>query len=276
MLSMSKYILKHKKQLVLSFIIVGVLILIYTFYSIFFKNKTTKTTEPFGNEYVVYCCWTGNNPMSEARQKCFDTIKKNIGCKVVLITPTNLNEYITPEYPLHKAYEYLSYTHKADYLRTYMLHVHGGGYTDIKETTISWRPYFELLENSPDKWAIGYKEVGAGGVACGNCDEVVKNWEKLIGNGAYIFKKQTPLTTEWFRQMNAKLDEKYEALKANPAQAPDDVPGKEITLPDGQKIISKYPMYWAEMLGGIFHPVCYKYHDRLLNTLPAPKFSDYR
>jgi hypothetical protein len=271
MLFTAKYLLKYKKQLLSILLIVSLLLIAYIVYSIFLNP-----IERFENEHVVYCFWTGNNPMTPSRQKCFDSIKKNIGCTVILITPENLKEYITPEYPLHKAYEYLSYTHKADYLRTYMMHVHGGGYTDIKETTESWEPSFKLLENSPDKWAIGYKEI-AGGIACNtNCDEVTKNWEKNIGNCGYIFKKLTPLTTEWFNQMNAKLDEKYEALKANPAQVPDDGPGKEITLPDGQKIISKYPMGWSEMLGGIFHPTCYKYHDRLLNTLPAPNFSNYR
>lgn len=258
-----------------------------------FENNNIKTTIPhtFNFNHIdlhtrendidamqtVYCFWTGNNEMSSNRKKCINSIRKNIGCQVILITPDNLSNYISHKYPLHRSYEYLSYTHKADYLRTYMMHVHGGGYTDIKETTISWLPYFKQLNDDKNKWAIGYKEIGAGGVACNtNCEEVIRNWDKLIGNGCYIFKKQTPLTSDWFNGMNAKLDEKYELLKANPAQAPDDVPGKEIILSDGTKINSQYPMGWSEMLGGIFHPICYKYHDRLLNTLPPPIFSNYR
>ena len=42
----------------------------------------------------VYVFWTGTNKMSETRKKCFDSIKKNIGVKVILITPNNLDKYI--------------------------------------------------------------------------------------------------------------------------------------------------------------------------------------
>ena len=278
---------KNKKNLVLLIIIIFAVIALLTYIILqklnvynppYLARKNRKENfESNTQVQQVYCFWTGTNQMSDNRKKCLDTIRKNIGCSVILITPDNLAEYITPEYPLHKAYEYLSYTHKADYLRTYMMHVHGGGYTDIKEVNESWLPYFKLLADSHNKWAIGYKEIGPGDIACNtNCAEVIHNWDKVIGNCCYIFKKQTPLTTDWFNGMNAKLDEKYEELKANPAQTPDDVPGKEIILSNGQKHISKYPMGWAEMLGGIFHPICYKYHDRLLNTLPPPKFDGYR
>ena len=72
--------------------------------------------------------------MSDKRKKCLDSIKQNIGVKVILITPNNLDKYILKDYPLHKSYKYLSEVHKSDYLRTYFMHHYGGGYTDIKNT----------------------------------------------------------------------------------------------------------------------------------------------
>ena len=105
---------------------------------------------------VVYVLWTGNNKMSEKRKKCYESIKKNIGVPVILITPKNLHKYILKDYPLHPAYEYLSLNHRSDYLRTYFMHVHGGGYTDIKQTNVNWLPFFKKLESKNDKWCSGY------------------------------------------------------------------------------------------------------------------------
>ena len=241
----------------------------------FTKESFTETPEKA--DKIVYCCWTGNNSMSDDRKRCYESIITNIGVKVVLITPENLNEFIKPEYPLHKSYEYLSYTHKADYLRTYLMHIYGGGYTDIKETNYSWDPYFDVLNNLDNKWGLGYAEASIGGVACSkNCEWVKDNWQKLIGNGSYIFKRQTPFTLDWFNELNKVLDEKYEALKANPAQVSDDSNSKEIKNQDGTITISKYPLGWAEILGDIFHTICYKYNDKIIQAFPHINTSNYR
>jgi hypothetical protein len=101
--------------------------------------------------------------MSPQRHECLEQLKEKYECNVILITTHNLNEYIKKEHPLHPAYEYLSETHKADYLRTYFMNFYGGGYSDIKKTTGSWKKSFEDLRNS-EYWICGYKELN-GGVA---------------------------------------------------------------------------------------------------------------
>ena len=126
------------------------------------------------------------------------------------MTPSNLNKYILPDYPLHEAYPYLSETHKADYLRCYFMHHYGGGYTDIKPTTKSWIPSFDKLNNS-DKYAIGYQEIKGG--VCSNNPIVVQKYDELIGNGAYIFKPYTPITYEWREKTDKILDDKLHLLK---------------------------------------------------------------
>jgi len=198
--------------------------------------------------------------MSDAREKCLANLIEISKCNVVLVTKDNLNKYILPDHPLHPAYFFLSETHKADFLRTYFMNFHGGGYSDIKRTTGSWIPAFESLRTS-DKWMCGYAEI-PGGVAYAPHHN---KWRELIGNGAYIAKSQTPLTQEWYAAMMALLDTKFEQLKLNPAKGPQDcAPG------------SGYPIEWNEMLGRIFHKVAYKYKDNLLNTLPISIFHNYR
>jgi hypothetical protein len=180
---------------------------------------------------------------------------------VILVTKANLHEYILPEHPLHEAYQYLSETHKADYLRTYFMNFYGGGYSDIKRTTGSWIDSFHSLNNS-DYWICGYKEV-QGGVAY---PPYVDNYHELIGNCAYICKPQTELTKEWYSSMISLLDLKLENLIRNPSKFPQDC----------SECGSGYPIEWNEMLGRIFHRVSYKYKEYLLNTLPMIDCNNYR
>jgi hypothetical protein len=212
---------------------------------------------------IIYCFWTGENDMSYARQLCLNQLMKVSECEVKLINKDNLPRYILPEHPLHVAYQYLSETHKADYLRTYFMNFYGGGYSDIKKTTGSWIKSFNILRNSPDKWICGYKEIGPNGVPF---ESLADKWEELVGNGAYICKPQTPFTEEWYSNMISLMDKKLELLKENPATYPQD------KAEEG----NGYPIRWSEMLGEIFHQVCYKYKEHVLNMLPISIFYGYR
>jgi hypothetical protein len=99
------------------------------------------------------------------------------------------------------------------------MNFHGGGYSDIKCTTGSWKQSFLDLKNS-DKWMIGYAEI-CGGIAYGPGER----WTELIGNCAYISKKKTPLTIEWYNDMIILLTKKLDELKKHPAQSPQDCCG---------------------------------------------------
>jgi len=198
--------------------------------------------------------------MSSRRIECLKDLERESECKVILVTKNTLSDYILPENPLHPAYEYLSETHKADYLRTYFMNFYGGGYCDIKRTRGSWKDAFDSMETS-DAWICGYKEI-EGGVAYG---PHVDKWRELIGNGSYICKPLTPLTTEWYSEMLSLLDTKLEKLRLHPSSFPQDCAE-----------VSSYPIEWNEMLGRIFHKVCYRYKDKLSNTLPMCVCTDYR
>jgi len=211
----------------------------------------------------IYCFWTGDNELSLNRLNSLEQIKKVSECNLILVTTKNLHEYILPEHPLHESYHYLSFTHKADYLRTYFMNFHGGGYTDIKETTGSWKSSFDQLHNNENIWMVGYKEI-MGGVANPLYTDY---WDELIGNGCYICKPQTPLTKEWYNEMISLLDTKLDKLKQYPALFPQDC--AEISN-------GKYPIEWNEMLGRIFHKYNYLYRKNTLNTLPMCNLNNYR
>lgn len=240
------------------------------------KTRTQRGGQASTIPRKVWCFWVGPNQMSKNRKESYDSIVANIGVPVTLVTDQTLKDYIKPDAPIHKAYEFLSGTHKCDYLRTYFMHHYGGGYTDIKRTNTSWIKAFEEIEKDPNIWVNGYKEINAGAVAVpsdnpGRGDILKQNFSILLGNCAYICRPNTEFTKKWIDKLHEKLDRHYEELKKNPASDPRDEKGKRL----GNGTVSKYPIGWVEILGEIFHDLCYDYKEHLLYTVPAPDFSNY-
>ena len=201
---------------------------------------------------LIYTFWTGDNEMSPLRKLALVGLIQNSHTPVVLVTPKNLHNYT--DKPLHKSYQYLSDTHKADYLRTHFMHYHGGGYSDIKQATGSWLPYFDKLQAS-DRYICGYKEF----------PEFSKWTGGIIGNCAYICKPNTEFTNEWYNSMISLLDTKYDMLKKHPGLHP-----QQPHNPEG------YPIGWEEMLGDIFHRVCQNHKAKLMDELPEVVAENYR
>ncbi|WP_163130245.1 hypothetical protein [Agarivorans sp. Alg241-V36] len=221
--------------------------------------------------------------MSEARLNCLNQLKAVSNANVILVTPDNLTEFVAKKEPLHPAYEFLSETHRSDYLRCYFMHHFGGGYSDIKETPQSWSPAFNLLNSSSDLWTIGYQEPSSQHLKFppgSNLEEEYRrNWRFFIGNGAFIYKAQTPITQEWYEQVNNLLDENLEALNDFPAQHPQDKwkrKSSNLILRTLRLGRSRYPLRWEQLMGEIHHPLSYKYRMHIKRTLPAPSTFNYR
>lgn len=221
-------------------------------------------------ERAIFCFWTGKNPITEQRKKSLEEMPQITECKVYYITPKLLPNWILPEAPLHPAYEYLSAVHKADYLRCYFMRYYGGGYSDIKVPTGSWKAAFDELENNPDLWAVGYPEGSPTDLA--NIDDrdlyrkMQAVYSKMIGNGSYVCKKGTPLVVEWLEEVHRILDAKLEKLRNYPAPHPRAM----------QQADPNYVLKWTEICGNVFHPLVYKYLDHVSTNLPKPICHNYQ
>ena len=92
------------------------------------------------------------------------------------------------------------------------MHHYGGGYSDIKHLDYDWQPFFEKLEKSEDKYAIGYPEHYPFYPTCHQergetpCRELKRNYKKIMGAGQFIHKKGSPLTTTWIGRITKTLD----------------------------------------------------------------------
>jgi hypothetical protein len=216
----------------------------------------------------------GPNDMTEARAQALLSMVRNAGCPQMHLTMNTLASWVDPQFPLHPLFNHLSAVHKCDYLRCYVLHVHGGGYADVKPTSKNWHPFFDQLEKSAC-YGIGYTEVHPQGVAAVGGDleiELRENYTRLIGLCAMIFRPRTEFTTLWYEKLTGLIDSKADILAQHPARHPQDRLGAQFT--DGS--ISEYPFVWTGVGGDLFHPLVYQFRDQIAHADMAPSFENYR
>lgn len=224
-------------------------------------------------KHNIFVFWTGDNPMSPNRIHSLNILKTVSECDIILVTKNNLSKFLMPGDPLPEAYNYLSETHKSDFLRSYFMHYHGGGYSDIKQTTGSWIGAFEQLTNN-NIILCGYPEFSYHQIAH---NSYKKYWNLMIGCGGFISKKNTVLTKEWYSQAKRFIESKTEQLRRYPATHPQECSegnGYSGIQPHGVR--SNYPIEWNEIMGRIFHPLVFKYRNYISRTVPQPITYSYR
>jgi glycosyltransferase involved in cell wall biosynthesis len=224
---------------------------------------------------IIFAFWLGPYAMSPSRSAAVHSIFRDSGRPVCFITDATLAQWELPQYPFHPAFRYLSEVHRADYLRCYLMHHYGGGYTDVKPVIKPWNEHFQVFAES-DCLALGYPEISANAVAQlpGELGEQLRlHYTELIGYCSMIFRRRSILTMEWIDATHRKLDAMLPMLKAHPAQHPMDQLGA--TLPTG--VISEYPLSWTEIGGNIFHPIIFKYRKSVTKVQDImPQLTNYR
>jgi hypothetical protein len=197
------------------------------------------------------------NEMSDNRKKCIELIKTNSNVKLELITPENISSWIKD--PLHESYDYLSLTHKADYLRAYLMKHYGSGYCDIKPVYFDWNPYFDILENNSQFDFIGYSERHPDHIASDK-EEIKWSYMSLCGCCHFIFKENTVFATKWLDKVHEILNFKKDKLQKYPGNYHPRAVTGGVHNPETEGIFldSKYPLQWNEILGKILHQLMYE------------------
>lgn len=201
----------------------------------------------------VFVMWTGENAMPLTRQRNLLSIQETLSVPVELVTAANVGSWVLPEHPLHPAYEFLSLTHRSDYLRAYFMHHHGGGYTDLKSPTTDWSDVFTGFSNHPAAWVIGYRERSVEDVVqlTGILGAHLRHHHsEIVGNGAFAVRPGTPFTYEWLREAERRLDYFADQLCEFPGGVRDEV--------------LEYPVGWTDLQGAIFHPLQLKYLEHVV------------
>ncbi|WP_167516444.1 capsular polysaccharide synthesis protein [Pseudoclavibacter terrae] len=233
----------------------------------FLASHTVAANVPEQAPPDIYMFWLGNTPISANRSRAIDAARElNPHQALHLVTEANLGEYLRSDLPLHSAYKNLALTHKSDYLRCYFMHVHGGGYLDVKTIHQSWSSSFSQLNALEDRWMLGYREIGhasttplPGAIQ----DDVRRNFFRIIGTCSFIAKPNSPLTSEWFGEITRRLNYYEDLLQLHPGG----VRGGE----SYGEVVPKHALL-ADILG----PLALKYHEKLvIDDRVKPDFVDY-
>ena len=218
--------------------------------------------------FVVWTFWFGHEDlesdvpeMSVNRRESLALMRAHLEVPIQLVTTANLKEYT--KWYVHPAVQYLSGVHKADYFRIYFLLYYGGGYSDLKRWTSSWKSAFDAFED-PDTWVVGVPEI-LGGVASPPHKDLSKSYGVLISNGFFIARRGNEYFRKVHARQNAILDKHWKSLRANPA-------------PNAicQYDCPKYPLRWAELLGEIMSEYGIEYQKHLKHKLVMPNLTNYR
>ncbi|CAE8582722.1 unnamed protein product, partial [Polarella glacialis] len=179
---------------------------------------------------VIWMCWTGNNPMPAHLQLCMQTVRRNSGLPVILVTPQNVSEYVPDPHP---AYEFLHLAHRADYLRCYLLHNYGGVYLDVDTICLrSLAELFDVVEGGQID-AVGYDG---------------SQWGEFVGiSDMGPFRPGSELTQLWFNALHGKLHERLPEIRAQRTDV----------------------FYWQEILRDIFVPCSLMHKERISASLMA-------
>ncbi|GAB4095289.1 hypothetical protein GCM10028787_07640 [Brachybacterium horti] len=214
----------------------------------------------------IFTLWTGEGDLPDVRRRGLDELRRmQEGIEIVLVTPRNIDDWIVPGHPLHPAYENLSLVHRSDYLRAYLLHHHGGGYSDVKAPRHHWGPAFDQAHGE-GHWLLGYPERSTQWVAQlpRKLGRDLKRYFRIVpGGSAAITRADSTFTREWVAEIERRLDYLAPLLAQNPGGIRNEV--------------LAYPVSWNDLLAKIIHPLALKHHERLaLSELLTPDISSYR
>lgn len=137
---------------------------------------------------------------------------------------------------------------------------------DIKVPTGSWAEMFTRLNGDPYAWVLGYPEDSKGRIPPygGLMERDLRNYfSRVMGTCAMIARPQSPFTTEWFHEVERRLDYFLPLLKDCPGGVRDEV--------------DVYPVGWTQILADITYPLSLKHHEHIrLDKELTPPDQPYR
>lgn len=196
-----------------------------------------------------FILWFGK-PMTGARLESYTHLRarfESAGIEIVLINEENYKSFEVADHPIHptviKSIPFtpnkgLSMIHVGDYLRVYLMHFHGGGYTDVKKNLdrdevtgaqFDWKGAFDEFDTDKELWVKGTTEYGWSDAGCDEsyilgddrCDKL-RGFRGLDSNsiaGEYLLNDQLASTntsntisssavTSSMKALDLKLDTK--------------------------------------------------------------------
>lgn len=239
----------------------------------------------------IFTLWFGDT-MNDVRRASLRNLHEVSGCELTLVTEDNLDDFVVPEFPLPPMFKFLQPVEKADYLRCYLLHFHGGGYSDVKATTGSWIQQFDNIDSSALD-VVGYPLTSRSHTAslglAPNRERLfgfskasywkrlgfMMRYRNLMGGGAFIIRPHSQFSSQYFRTVSAKMDDYGKWFRSEATQAErEQIRSGRFSI--YSKEIVGYPLTWGSMVMDVLQPLSVTHSARVSLTLPVPVLTDYR
>jgi len=155
------------------------------------------------------------------------------------------------------------------------MHHHGGGYSDVKCTSIDWNAAFDKMDNDVGehimlmgvKTTFGHTYSGIEEWSPTMKDDILQNMNRMACMGWFICRANSRLTQEWYIELNKRLYDYLPRLMVNPSKFTrecfDPELGYALHRPKWEKITDQtktnYPISWNILLSQILYPLQLKY-----------------
>lgn len=205
------------------------------------NEVSPKMFVPIKEKPVIWQVWPGDDEIPPYMQLCHETVKKfnSSFFTVILVRPTTLRKYVKK---LHPSYEYMSYVHKADYLRCVLLHEYGGIYLDMD--TICFKSLENYFKKIAENDVVGYDG---------------SRWGELWGVSAMgPYRPHSVFTTMWKNALFKKLDSNFSQLKE---------------YRSNNKSLKKDSLPWSSILRDIVLPLSHELKNKIHYSID---FSDWQ
>lgn len=204
-------------------------------------------------DHVVRLFWTTDDPMPKARLSCLPDLE-NLTVPAIVLRPDGIRLMEVEGHPFHPAYRFLTPVHKSDYLRSYVMNHHGGGYADLKHYTRdnNWDVAFDILERRPEVHMV-CRSMAESKNFVPRDSKARADFERTPMCCHYACRPHSEFTEEWHRRVDAYMDSVADRLewfaKGNDISKLD-----QYAMPDG------YPIQYFHMHLAVFQPLVLEFH----------------
>ena len=188
---------------------------------------------------TIWTAWFGPLQLPPYMQLLHEVLVRQAslsGIDVVLLRDADVSTYLPTA---HAGFPRLSYVHRADYARAYLLHAHGGMWLDME--IVALRPPGRLWH------------------ACSDDGRSVPQHSAIIGP----LRANSTFTRAWLGGVNKKLDKMLPLLRAHPGRECFKTScAYEGSIVQGRALPQGYPVGWGDLLDGLWEELLKEQHKR--------------
>lgn len=238
----------------------------------------------------IFVIWLGPERMSANRKSALECLESRAGVPLEFVSENDIAKWEHPNRPISRYFSFLTTIDQSDYLRAYLMALHGGGYSDIKCTSGSWIQAFDefrCMSVDVVAYRLGHPSLAASfGVhprrrlrsifrpALWRHIRYRMRYPTLMGPSAFIIRPFSRFAVRYLDDIESAIDARADELVAFQASHSG---GKwPIGHETYNQSLAGYPFTWGSLCMDIHQPLCVALPESIRFALPSPIVSGYR